>query len=124
MSLQKGFNNMKKKLFLLLLPLVMSMVGCGKDVSPNMDKVDLARLLTNDEIDEALEKVKDNFAHKLSGYEANMAMISDDLVNQKRETNASGSIKIKGDEYSESKMEMTTKVQNSFYSYTIISNYF
>ena len=109
---------MKKKLFLFLLPLVMSMVGCGKDVSPNMDKVDLARLLSNDEINEALEKVKDNFANKLSTQEANMVMLEDDLVDQKSETTVSGSLKIKGDEYAESSAEMTTKVQNSFYSYT------
>ena len=109
---------MKKKLFLLLLPLVMSMVSCGKDVSPNMDKVDLARLLDNDEINEVLEKVKENFSKKLSGQEANMVMLEDDLVDQKRETSVSGSLKIKGDEYAESTAEMTTKVQNSFYSYT------
>lgn len=96
----------------------MSLVGCNKDVDPKMDKVDLARLLNNEEISEALEKVKDNFANKLSGYEANLVMINDDLVDQKRETSVTGSVKIKGDEYAETKGEMTTKVQNSFYTYT------
>ena len=109
---------MKKKVFLLLLPLVMSLVSCGKDVSPNMDKIDLARLLSNDEINEALDKIEDNFVNKLSGMEVNLAMIYDDLVDQKKETTMSGSLKIKGDEYAESNAEMTTKVQNSFYTYT------
>ena len=109
---------MKKKVFLLLLPLVMSLVSCGKDVSPNMDKIDLARLLSNDEINEVLDKIEDNFVNKLSGMEVNLAMIDDDLVDQKKETTMSGSLKIKGDEYAESNAEMTTKVQNSFYTYT------
>ena len=93
---------MKKKLFLLLFPLTLAMVSCGKDVDAKVDKVDLARLLNSEEISEALEKVKDNYANKLSKCEINAAYLSDDLVNQKREVNGSQTITIKGDEYAES----------------------
>ena len=109
---------MKKKIFLLLLPLTLAMVSCGKDVDAKVDKVDLARLLNSEEISEALEKVKDNYANKLSKCEMNAAYLSDDLVNQKREVNGSQTITIKGDEYAESKSEATTKVTQDFYSYS------
>ena len=109
---------MKKKLFLLLFPLTLAMVSCGKDVDAKVDKVDLARLLNSEEISEALEKVKDNYANKLSKCEINAAYLSDDLVNQKREVNGSQTITIKGDEYAESKSEATTKVTQDFYSYS------
>ena len=109
---------MKKKLFLLLFPLTLVMVSCGKDVDAKVDKVDLARLLNSEEISEALEKVKDNYANKLSKCEINAAYLSDDLVNQKREVNGSQTITIKGDEYAESKSEATTKVTQDFYSYS------
>ena len=96
----------------------MSLVSCGKDVDPSMDKVELSRLLNNDEINEVFKKIEENFSNKLSGYEANYVMTDDDLVDQKEETTIYGSIKIKGDEYAETKAEMTSKVTNGFYSYT------
>lgn len=116
---QKGSNLiMKKKLFLLLFPLTLAMISCGKDVDAKVDKVDLARLLNDEEITEAFEKVKDNYAKKLSKCEMNAAYLSDDLVNQKSELTGSQIITIKGEEYAESKAEGTTKVTHDFYSYT------
>ena len=109
---------MKKKLLLLLLPLTLTMVSCGKDVGANLNKVDLARLLNDEEIAEALEKVKDNFADKLSGCEVNVAVLETDLVNEKSEMSGTASYKIKGDEYAEAKIETTTKVTKDFYSYS------
>ena len=110
--------NMKKKLFLLLFPLTLTMISCGKDVDAKVDKVDLARLLNNEEITEALEKIQDNYANKLSKCEINVAYLTDDLVNQKRELSGSQTVTIKGNEYAESKSEGTTKVTQDFYSYT------
>ena len=109
---------MKKKLLLLLFPLTLAMVSCGKDVDAKLDKIDLARLLTDEEITEAFEKVKDNYADKLSGCEINAAGLQTDLINQKTESSASASYSIKGDEYAEGTATMETKVQNGFYSYT------
>ena len=109
---------MKKKLFLLLLPLALSMVSCGKDVDPKVDKVDLSRLLDDSEISEVFKKVKDNFANKLVAFDANAVLIDDDLIDQRTEASASGSAKIKGEEYAEIKAERVNKVKNNFYSYT------
>ena len=109
---------MKKKLFLLLLPLALSMVSCGKDVDPKVDKVDLSRLLDDGEISEVFKKVKDNFANKLVAFDANSVLIDDDLIDQRTETSTSGSAKIKGEEYAEIKAERVNKVKNNFYSYT------
>ena len=56
------------------------MVSCGKDVDAKMDKIDLARLLNNEEISEALEKVNENFDEKLTAIEVNAAVLDTDLV--------------------------------------------
>ena len=109
---------MKKKLFLLLLPLTLSMVSCGKDVEAKMDKVDLARLLNDEEITQVFENVNESLTNRLSSVEVNIAVLSTDLVNQKREQSGSGKYVIKGEEYAEGKVEVETKVTSDFYSYT------
>lgn len=109
---------MKKKLFLLLLPLTLTMVSCGKDLDPKVDKVDLVRLLDDAEIAEVYRKINDKFNNSVSAVEVNYSMIEDNLIDQRTETTVSGSVKIKGDEYSETKAEMTSKVKNNFYTYT------
>ncbi len=109
---------MKKKLFLLLLPLTLTMVSCGKDLDPKMDKVDLARLLDENEIAEAYRQVKNNFSNSLSTLTADYKTIEDDLINHKTESTLSGTTKIKGSEYAETSAEITTKVENDFYSYS------
>ena len=95
-----------------------TMVSCGKDVDAKMDKIDLARLLNDEEISEALEKVNENFDEKLTAIEVNAAVLDTDLVDKKTEANGTAKYTIKGDEYAESHTEMTTKVTNSFYTYT------
>ena len=89
------------------------MVSCGKDVDPKVDKVDLSRLLDDSEISEVFKKVKDNFANKLVAFDANAVLIDDDLIDQRTETSASGSAKIKGEEYAEIKAERVNKVKNN-----------
>ena len=109
---------MKKKAFLLLLPLTLAMVSCGKNLDPKVDKVDLVRLLEDEEISEVFKKVNDNFNNLVSKIEVNYALIEDDLIDQRSETTVSGSVVIKGNDYSESKAELVTKVKNNFYTYT------
>lgn len=93
------------------------MTSCGKDIDPKVDKIDLARLLDDNEIATVFKKINENF-NSISKMEINASMIEDDLINQRTETTASGSVTIKGDQYSENKSEMTTKVKNNFYTYT------
>lgn len=109
---------MNKKLILLLLPLTLAMISCGKDLEPKVDKVDLVRLLDDSEVAFVFAKVKENYTNKLSSVEVNYALIDDDLINQRSETTISSSIKIKGDGYAEGKGEMVSKVKNNFYTYT------
>ena len=109
---------MKKKAFLLLLPLTLSLVGCGKDVDAKMNNVDLARLLNDEEIANAYEAIKENYADKLSKCEINTATLDTDLLNQKTEESSSVTISIKGDEYAEITGSSESKVKNNFYSFT------
>lgn len=94
------------------------MVSCGKDVEAKMDKVDLARLLNDEEITQVFENVNESLTNRLSSVEVNIAVLSTDLVNQKREQSGSGKYVIKGEEYAEGNVEIETKVTNDFYSYT------
>ena len=94
------------------------MTSCGKDVDAKVDKVDLARLLDENEIAEVYKKVQNYFSEKLSTIEVNSVMIQDDLIDQRTETSISGKTVIKGDEYAETHAELETKVKNNFYTYS------
>ena len=114
----KGIIIMNKKIVLFLLPLTLSMVSCGKDLDPKVDKVDLVRLLNSSEIFDAFKLIEENYSKNLVSLDANYSLINDDLINQRTETEITGSIKIKGDGYSETKAEMSSKIKNNFYTYT------
>lgn len=105
-----------KKQLLTLLPLVLMLISCGKDVDPKVNKVDLSRLLSQDEISSAFKTIADNFSNKLVGMEVNLSTLEDNLIDQKNENSATGTLKIKGDEYAEAKMESTSKLHNNFYT--------
>ena len=77
-----------KKQLLTLLPLVLMLTSCGKDVDPKVNKVDLSRLLSQDEISSAFKTIADNFSNNLVGMEVNLSTLEDNLIDQKNENSA------------------------------------
>ena len=119
----------KSVLTLFLLPLVITSLGaCEKKssenknpTSPELDKVELVRLLSSAEVSDSneacLKKIKEEFV----GYEWTYTSYDSDLLFYSEENTTITKVTVKGDKYAEKKAESVTKTTNGFYTYNQIN---